>query len=215
MDPCTVSTNRATLVRVVPSRSEPNPSRLTMTKKDAICDAALALFAEKGIEATTTREIAERAGAAEGTLYRHFNGKADLAEWLYGQCTDEISETLAGVVEEQMNPEDRLSALVRGIFEFFVTKPASCTYLLSVRDADLAAGDGLSPPMQMFVETLEDGMAEGIFEKESASLVAGWILAMVQRTVVFLKEDVLPMDRNLAVDRTVQAARRLAEAGDE
>lgn len=185
-----------------------------MTKKDAICDAALALFAEKGIEATTTREIAERAGAAEGTLYRHFNGKADLAEWLYGQCTDEMSETLAGVVEDEMDPDDRLAALVRGIFAFFVTKPASCTYLLSVRDADLAAGDGFSPPMKMFVDTLQEGMAQGIFQRESAPLVAGWILAMVQRTVVFLKEDVLPIDRESAVDRTVRAAHRLASAGD-
>ena len=48
-----------------------------MTKRDAICDAALELFAEKGIEATTIRDIAQRADAAEGTLYRHFKGKEE------------------------------------------------------------------------------------------------------------------------------------------
>ena len=65
-----------------------------MTKRDAICDAALTLFAEKGFEATTTREIAEQAGAAEGTLYRHFDGKADLAQSLYLRCTTELRDIL-------------------------------------------------------------------------------------------------------------------------
>ena len=40
--------------------------------------SALCLFASKGYEATTTREIAASAGCAEGLIHRYFKGKAGL-----------------------------------------------------------------------------------------------------------------------------------------
>jgi TetR/AcrR family transcriptional regulator, regulator of cefoperazone and chloramphenicol sensitivity len=47
-------------------------------KKQALIDAALKLFASKGYDATTTREIAACAGCAEGLIHRYFTGKAGL-----------------------------------------------------------------------------------------------------------------------------------------
>jgi AcrR family transcriptional regulator len=47
-------------------------------KKQALIVAALKLFASKGYDATTTREIAASAGCAEGLIHRYFNGKAGL-----------------------------------------------------------------------------------------------------------------------------------------
>lgn len=183
-----------------------------MSKRDDICDAALTLFAEKGIEATTTREIAEQAGAAEGTLYRHFDGKADLAQWLYRRCTGQLEETLTEAAEVASSPAERLEALIRGVFDFYATNPASCTYLLSMRESGVRRdekGDGLPPPIRFFADVLDDGMRQGVFREATASLVAGWILAMVQRTVLVLKSESVPLGEQAAIDRTVDAARRL------
>lgn len=47
-------------------------------KKQALILAALKLFANKGYDATTTRQIAASAGCAEGLIHRYFNGKAGL-----------------------------------------------------------------------------------------------------------------------------------------
>jgi len=185
-----------------------------MTKKDAICDAALELFAHKGIQATTTREIAERAGAAEGTLYRHFDGKDDLAEWLYNRCATQLHDRLTERIGDADTPDERLVALIRGVFDFFTDQPTSCTYLLSARsnNGNQEHRDALPAPMRLFVTTLEEGMKEGTFRPAAPSLVAGWILSMVQRTVLFLKSDHLAMKRQDAIDQTIEAALRLVRA---
>ncbi|MEC4893060.1 MAG: TetR/AcrR family transcriptional regulator [Oscillatoria sp. PMC 1051.18] len=56
----------------------------THTEEDTrsrILQAALRLFAQKGYDGTTTRDLAAAAGVAEGTLFRHFvNKKAILIE---------------------------------------------------------------------------------------------------------------------------------------
>lgn len=49
-----------------------------MTRKEAILQAARALFAEKGFDGASTAEIAERAGVAHGTVFHHFKTKENL-----------------------------------------------------------------------------------------------------------------------------------------
>ncbi|MBW7651161.1 TetR/AcrR family transcriptional regulator [Anoxybacillus sp. ST4] len=47
-------------------------------KQVNILQAAIDMFAEKGYAATSTSEIAKRAGVAEGTIFRHYKTKKDL-----------------------------------------------------------------------------------------------------------------------------------------
>jgi AcrR family transcriptional regulator len=47
-------------------------------KQQKILEAALEIFAEKGFSATSTSEIAKKAGVAEGTIFRHYKTKKDL-----------------------------------------------------------------------------------------------------------------------------------------
>ena len=56
----------------------PKRKRDRAGKQKALLQAALRLFATKGYEVTTTREIAAAAGCAEGLIHRYFKGKAGL-----------------------------------------------------------------------------------------------------------------------------------------
>ena len=49
-------------------------------KQRAILQASLDLFAEKGFDQTSTSDIAQRAGVAEGTVYRRYKTKAALRD---------------------------------------------------------------------------------------------------------------------------------------
>ena len=51
--------------------------QLTERQKN-ILTAATEMFAEKGFAATSTREIAKKAGVAEGTIFRHYKTKKEL-----------------------------------------------------------------------------------------------------------------------------------------
>jgi TetR/AcrR family transcriptional regulator, regulator of cefoperazone and chloramphenicol sensitivity len=57
---------------------KPKRTRDRTAKREALIQAALGLFAAKGYEVTTTREIAASAGCAEGLIHRYFKGKPGL-----------------------------------------------------------------------------------------------------------------------------------------
>ena len=73
-----------------------------------IIEATRELFAAKGSRGTTTREIAERAGVNEATVFRHFGTKAELLNAMRDHfCDSEAQiestlETLQGTLEEQL-----------------------------------------------------------------------------------------------------------------
>ena len=55
------------------------PTRMTgQERRNAIIEAAIQLFAEKGFRGTTTRELAAAVGVSEPVLYQHFATKRDL-----------------------------------------------------------------------------------------------------------------------------------------
>jgi TetR/AcrR family transcriptional regulator, regulator of cefoperazone and chloramphenicol sensitivity len=73
-------TRTTTTARPAPTGGYDRPKRTRdrAAKELALIQAASGLFAAKGYDATTTREIAAAAGCAEGLIHRYFKGKAGL-----------------------------------------------------------------------------------------------------------------------------------------
>jgi len=63
----------------------------------ALLDAGAAVFAEKGYEAATMTEIAQRAGASIGSLYQFFPSREALAEALFNRYVERMAELLDGI----------------------------------------------------------------------------------------------------------------------
>ncbi len=62
---------------LAPRKPGPQPS---LDKRAAMMAEASKLFATRGIEATTTREVAAAAGTTERTLFKHFGSKSGLIQ---------------------------------------------------------------------------------------------------------------------------------------
>ena len=83
--------------------------------RQRILDAALALIQQQGIGRVTTKEIASRAGAAEGSLFKNFGDKMGLLAEL---LTYELPENRAWREVPQIAPPQRgqlVPALVLGM----------------------------------------------------------------------------------------------------
>lgn len=87
-------------------------------KRARIFSAASELFAKRGFEAVTTREIAERADVAAGTLFRYAATKSELLLMVYNDAAVVAFETGAKNAAHTTDPAERVFALV----EPFITE---------------------------------------------------------------------------------------------
>lgn len=74
------------------------------TRRQAILDAALSVFAEHGFEAAKLDDVARRAGVAKGTLYLHFAHKEALFEELVRSAVTPLIEQVSAVAADPSVP---------------------------------------------------------------------------------------------------------------
>jgi TetR/AcrR family transcriptional repressor of nem operon len=74
-----------------------------MSKREAIVQAAKDLIWEGGYEAMSPRDVIERSGAGQGSLYHHFKGKRDLA----GQALWEVNAELRAIADRVFSHQER------------------------------------------------------------------------------------------------------------
>jgi TetR/AcrR family transcriptional regulator, regulator of cefoperazone and chloramphenicol sensitivity len=88
-----------------------NGTRNRGAREQALIGAASKLFASRGFEATTTREIAAKAGCSEGLIHRYFQSKAGLLLAII-QCR--VSQEVADLSERvpARNVQDEILQLV-------------------------------------------------------------------------------------------------------
>ena len=79
------------------------------SSRDALVAAALEVFTERGYEAATVTDIAERAGVTTGALYAHFRGKLDLLLQALGIAP--TSTVMRGLAEVATQPWARVAHL--------------------------------------------------------------------------------------------------------
>ncbi len=68
-------------------KSDPIQDLVTQARRDQILSAAAQIFAERGYHRATIRQIAQRAGVADGTIYNYFENKSDLLFGLLDQLS--------------------------------------------------------------------------------------------------------------------------------
>lgn len=93
-------------------------------KQKKILSAATEMFAEKGFAATSTNEIAKKAGVAEGTIFRHYKTKKEL---LLSIVTPTMVKMVRPIILKDLNKvldqeyekmEDFLRAMISNRQEF-------------------------------------------------------------------------------------------------
>jgi AcrR family transcriptional regulator len=190
-------------------RQSPAPER----RRGDLLDAATALFAANGVEATSIAAITAAAGVSKGNFYRYFASREELIAALKARFVDEVLAAVGDFGERVGRDDwwelvdDFVAAMVgtlldrRDLIRIFVAQPSSDASAYFFLDAEeridgfIAAG-------------IELGVAEGAFHVEDPVMTATLLQHALSATVEHAIIHGVDVDR----ERLVGAAQRLARA---
>ncbi len=120
-------------------------ARLAASARRAqLVDVGRKVFAERGYEATSVEEIAERAGISKPIVYEHFGGK----EGLYAVVVDREVEHIVTCIVEAISagsPRERLERAALAFLTYVKERPGGFAVLL--RDAPASKRSGEMPAL--------------------------------------------------------------------
>ncbi|AYH47645.1 hypothetical protein B6N31_08095 [Dickeya fangzhongdai] len=142
-----------------------------------LLDTAMALFAAKGVEATTVDEIVDVAGLSKGTFYHHYDSKSALLDALRAEFIRRFHEHINGALARCAKEDyaSQLESWVRAAIESYLELGELHAIVFSGADYLLwSASDEAF--MGEFIAILEQGHRAGAWRVTDAHLTATFIL---------------------------------------
>jgi AcrR family transcriptional regulator len=203
---------------------EPLPRRRDEVRalfRNAILDAAEAVFAERGFHGARIQDIAERARTAVGTVYNHFEDKDDVLGALLDQRSEEMGAQLQPLESDPAPFPARLRVRVARLLSyvgahraFFAIANEQGLFAGTVAPGARATGKKLRHVERLravFRALVEEGLASGDLEPLQGDALlrffGGTIRAFVLSTIAERTTDV-DQDASTIVDLFLHGAAR-------
>jgi AcrR family transcriptional regulator len=93
------------------------PSTTPATRREELLELAATMFADRGLRATTVRDIADAAGILSGSLYHHFSSKEEMVDEVLRSFLDWLFERYQHIIDTEPNPLARLKGLFMASFD--------------------------------------------------------------------------------------------------
>ncbi|MFT4569830.1 MAG: TetR/AcrR family transcriptional regulator [Hyphomicrobiaceae bacterium] len=110
-------------IKVAPRAPSRRPGGEASETAQRILTAALGVFADQGFDGTTTRVVAERAGANLGLIKYYFGSKEELWRAAVDQVFAELLETLGEQAPLAITGRDDFARLVHAMVAFVAKHP--------------------------------------------------------------------------------------------
>ncbi|MFG1796951.1 TetR/AcrR family transcriptional regulator [Nocardia altamirensis] len=95
------------------------PDASKSARRNELLTLAAQLFAERGLRATTVRDIADAAGILSGSLYHHFDSKESMVDEILRGFLDDLFGHYREIVAAGLSSRDTLEALVLASYQSF------------------------------------------------------------------------------------------------
>ena len=150
-------------------------------RREQLLGIARTVFAEKGYEATSIEEIAERAGVTRPVVYEHFGGKEGIHAVVVDREVTRLSELLGAALRE--GGSSRLAAeLAATAFLGFIEEDSDGFRIL-IRDAPAGSGRSLASVLSDVAARTEELLAAAFeqrgFDPEIAPMYAQMLVGAV------------------------------------
>lgn len=164
------------------------------TRRAHVLDAARRVFAERGVEGASIREIAREAGYTAGALYSYFDSKEAIYAALLAESLDRLQAEVLAARAAKGQPARLLVAKAQAWFGFYVHHPRDLDlgfYLVNglapgglTQSLDRALNERLMEALQPCEQAFEEmGLSPDAAARENAALFAhGMGLLLLQHT---------------------------------
>jgi AcrR family transcriptional regulator len=150
--------------------------------RERLVRAAIGIVARDSLAAATTAAIAEAAGVAEGTLYRHFESKDDLLIAAYRQMKQEVFVRSAESVDVSAAPAERLKRTWKAIYLAYRADKDAFAFGNRFMESALAereGGEAARSIAKIVADLRRTGIASGDFKSLPTDLLANLFLAPI------------------------------------
>jgi len=143
-----------------------------MNRRDELLELAATMMAERGLRATTVRDIADKAGILSGSLYHHFASKEEIVDEVLRGFLDWLFARYREIIDTQPNPLERLKGLFMASFEAIERRHAQVVIYqdeakrLSSQPRFSYVEERNKEQRKMWVDVLSQGMEEGYFRPD-------------------------------------------------
>jgi AcrR family transcriptional regulator len=154
-------------------------------RKSSILLAALAVFSEKGIEATTIEDIRQRSQASVGSIYHHFGTKEGIAAALFAHGIDDYWARLIASAEGKPSAERLIHGLIAAHIGWIAEKPELARFLFARRQAvgqayDESIRQRTAEHFKILFEQLKPWFRQGVLRRLPAGLYAPLLMGPAQ-----------------------------------
>ncbi|WP_458317448.1 TetR family transcriptional regulator KstR2 [Mycolicibacterium brisbanense] len=150
----------------------PETSSQPASRRDELLELAATMFAERGLKATTVRDIADSAGILSGSLYHHFKSKEQMVEEVLRDFLDWLFARYQQIVDREATPLGRLKGLFMASFEAIEHRHAQVVIYqdeakrLSAQPQFAFVEARNKEQRKMWVDILQQGIADGSFRPD-------------------------------------------------
>lgn len=148
----------------------PNPT--PATRREELLELAAGMFAERGLRATTVRDIADAAGILSGSLYHHFKSKEEMVDEVLRTFLDWLFDRYQHIIDTEPNPLARLRGLFLASFDAIEHHHAEVVIYqdeakrLSSQPRFGYIDDLNRRQRKMWVDLLKQGIEQGYFQAD-------------------------------------------------
>jgi len=184
-----------------------------LVKKHDIEQAAIRLFAAKGLARVTIKDIAAAAGVTEGALYRHYPGKNEMAWALF---TQELERFTIPLGDRLFAPGQawarRLDAAIHFMYDTYRKDPVAFAFIMLTQhgfpEEDLLTE--ATNPNDMALRFIREAMADGAMPEGDPRPAAAMLIGLTLQPLVMHRYGRLALTEEIA-DQVVAAALRALE----
>lgn len=156
--------------------------------RERLLDAARALIEDGGYGGASVAAVAERAGVATGTLYRHFSSKEDLFVDLFRTvCDREMEAMRAAAARDGLTATERIASVLETFAERALRRPRLAWALLAEPVAEGVDAERLAYRAryrELIAAQLRNAIAAGEIPAQDAELTSAALVGACAEAVV-------------------------------